>query len=112
VDAGGTVTFRVALLPATAAAAKNVQLRLSHAPLADGEATDVSVAWTNEDSGDIAMDAVQGDVTLATWTETVANLGWVAGDWVPFRLVRIAATANDLVGDVYVLGFQVEVPTA
>ena len=109
IDTAASVTFRVTLLPKTAAT-KNVALRLDHAPRAHGEASDVSAAWTNEDSGDIALDDTQGDLTVATWTETVANLGWAAGDYVPIRLSRKDPTADDLVGDLYVLGFQIETP--
>lgn len=115
VKTDGTVTFRIALTPATADAAKNVAFRFSHAPLADGEIMDVSAAWTNEDSGDILLDNTQGNLTLATWTETISNLGWVAGDLVVFRLQRIAPSGADLVGDVLLIGdsgggFNVEIP--
>ena len=111
-DTAGTVTFRLAMTAATAAAGRNVQLRFDHAALADGEPGDAAGPYTAEDSGDLALDATQDDITIATWTETVAALGWSAGDWVAWRLSRVAAVANDLVGDLHLLSFSIEIPEA
>ena len=112
IDSTGTVTFRVAMYAEAAVAAKNVEFRLEHAPLADGEAMDVSSGWTAEDSGDIALDATQGDLTIATWTETVASLGWLTGEWVAFRLSRIDPSTGNLSGDVNLVEYlSIEIPT-
>lgn len=110
IDTSGSVTFRVWMYAATAAASKNVALTFDHRPLDNSESWDQT--YTSEDSGDIAIDATQDDITEATWTETVTNLSWAAHDIVLCRLSRPNATANDLTGDLYVLGFAVEVPRA
>lgn len=107
-DTSGTVTFTVAVMAKTAAASKNVQHRFGHAARADGE--DFDVAYTNEDSGDKAIDATQDDISIHTWTETVSNLGWAAGDLVLFRYSRIAPSADNLSGDMYLFHLTIKIP--
>ena len=107
-DTAGTVTFRVAVMAKTAAASKNVEHRISHVALADSE--DFDVAYSNEDSGDKAIDATQDDISIHSWTETVANLGWTAGDLVLFRYSRIAPSADNLSGDMYLLHLTIKIP--
>lgn len=109
-DTSGTVTFRLFHRAKTGAASKNTKYRFSHRPLADGEATDG--AYTNEDSGDLAMDATTGDLNVHTWTETMSNLGWQPRDEILAQLARIAASANDLVGDDLVRRLVIEIPLA
>ncbi len=110
VDGSGTVTLRAHVSPATGAASKNVALTFSHRAGADNEAIDG--AYTDEDSGDKAITATTGHKTVFEWTETVANLGWVAGDLVYFRVSRPQASANNLSGDMYLLEFVIDIPTA
>ena len=107
-DTAGTVTFRVAVMAKTAAASKNVEHRFGHVALADSE--DFDVAYTNEDSGDKAIDATQDDISVHEWTETVSNLGWTAGDLVLFRYSRIAPSADNLPGDMYLFHLTIEIP--
>ncbi len=109
-NSGGTVTFSAVVMAKTAAASKNVQHRFGHVALAADE--DFDVAFTNKDSGDKALEAAgtQDDISVHTWTETVANLGWTAGDLVLFRYSRIAAGANDLSGDMYLLHLTIQIP--
>ena len=104
----GTVTFSVAVMAKTWAFPKNVQHRLGHVPLADSD--DFDVAYSNEDSGDRSIDATQDDILIHTWTETVANLGWTAGDLVLFRYSRIAPTILNLAGDLYLLHLTIKIP--
>jgi len=108
IDTSGTVTFQAAVVAKTGAASKNVALTLGHRPVNDNEAIDG--AYTDEDSGDKAIAATQDNQTLATWTETVTNLGWAANDLVYFRISRPAAGANNLAGDMYWLDFSVRLP--
>jgi hypothetical protein len=108
VDTSGTVTFRVYCMAATAAASKNIALTFGHVAINDSE--DFDVAYTDEDSGDKAIDATQDDVTEVTWTETMSNLGWSANDLVHFRLSRDPAATNDLTGDLYVFSLAIELP--
>jgi len=108
IDTAGTVTFRVYAMAATAAASKNIALTFGH--VAVNNSDDYDVAYTDEDSGDKAIDATQDDVTEITWSETVSNLSWAASDLVFFRLSRPAASANDLAGDLQVFSLSVEIP--
>jgi hypothetical protein len=108
IDTSGTVNFTAWVMPKTAAASKNVQLRFGHSPIADSE--DYDVAYTNEDSGDKAVSATQDDMTKIEWTETASNLGWLSEEIVYFRISRIDATANDLADDLYWDTFEIEIP--
>ncbi len=107
-DTAGTVTFRVVCSPKTGAASKNVGWTFGHRPVNTAEAIDGS--YTDEDSGAIAITATTGQQTIMEWTETVANLGWVAGDVVYFRLSRDPGVTNDLTGDCYFVRLAVDVP--
>lgn len=108
IDTSGTVTFRVWMYAATAAASKNVELEFEHRAIDNSESWDQT--YTAENSGDISIDATQDDITEATWTETVSNLTWAANDLVLAKLSRTAPSANNLSGDLYVIGFRVEIP--
>ncbi len=110
IDTSGTVTFRVWMYAATAVASRFVQLAFDHRAVDNSESWDGS--YTSVDSGDLAIDGTQDDITEATWTETVSNLGWSADDFVMARLSRIAPSGTNLNGDLYVVGFSVEIPRA
>ena len=107
-DTSGTVTFSVAAMAQTAAASKNVRHRLGHVAREDGE--DFDVAYTNEDSGDMPIDATQDEISVHSWTETVSNLGWAAGDLVLFRYSRIAPSADNLGTDMFLFHLTIKVP--
>jgi len=107
-NATGTVTFTVHCRPATGAASKNVQLRLGHRAIADGET--IEGTYTNEDSGDLSISDTTGERDVLTWTETLANLGWVAGDMVEQLFERIAASADDLSGDLLFKQLDIDIP--
>jgi hypothetical protein len=110
IDTSGTVTFRVYAMAATAAVSKNVALTFGHVAVNDSE--DFDVAYTDEDSGDKAINGTQDNVTEITWEATVLTLGWAASDLVFFRLSRPDASANDLAGDLQVFSLSVEIPRA
>lgn len=110
IDSSGTVTFRAMTFPKTAAASVNVEMRFGHRAVDDGEALDGS--YTTEDSGDVVPDSTQDDLTVIEWTETVANLGWVAEDLILFQLSRIAPAGTDLTGDLYLIDFAIDIPQA
>lgn len=111
IDTSGTVTFRAYVMAKTAAASKNIALTFGHIAVNDSEDFDPA-SYTEEDSGNKAIDATQDDVTEVTWTETVSNLGWAANDLVFFRLSRDPGAGNDLSGDMYLFSFSVEIPRA
>ncbi len=107
-DSSATVSFRAHVMAKTGAADKNVALTFGHRAVADGE--DFDGAYTDEDSGDQAIDPTQDDKTVIEWTETVSNLGWAGGDLVFGRFSRPAAGADNLVGDMYLFLFVIEIP--
>lgn len=107
-DTAGTVTFRVHCAPKTGVSSKNVGWTFGHRAVASGEAVDGS--YTEEDSGAIAISATTNYQTKMEWTETVSNLGWVAGDVVYFRLSRDPSVTNDLSGDCYFVTLVVDIP--
>lgn len=108
INTGGTVTFRIYVMAKTAASSVNVQFDFEHYCRNDSETFDGS--YTEESSGDFAIDATQDDVTEATWTETVSNLGWAANDNCSARLSRDPSAASDLTGDALLFGFAIEIP--
>lgn len=108
INADGTVYLEVVVSPKTGAADKTVGWTFGHAPRATAEAVDAS--YTDEDSGAAAITATTAYQTVISWSETVANLGWVADDVVYFRLSRYDTGAADLVGDCYMLLFRIRVP--
>lgn len=103
-----TVTFRANVVSKTAASA-NACLTFSHLSRDNGENFD-SGTYTDEDSGAFALDTTQNEITEATWTETISNLGWVANDMILFKLSRDPACASDLTGDLWLFNFTVEIP--
>lgn len=112
VDTAGTVTFRAYVTAKTAAASKNIALTIGHLALNDSEDYDPASPYTEEDSGDVAIDATQDDITEVTWTETITNLGWAANDMVFFRLSRDPSATDDLSGDMYLISLSIEIPRA
>jgi hypothetical protein len=103
-----TVTFYVRGIAQTAATA-NVEFRFAHSAAGSGEQSDV--AYTNEDSGAKAVDTNQDYYTYFSWTETITNLGWSAGDSVKFQLTRLASGGNDtLTDDFYVTRLRIAIP--
>lgn len=112
IDTSGTVTFRAYVTAATAAASKNIGLTFGHLPLNDSEDWDPASPYTDEDTGAVAIDATQDDVTEVTWTETISNLGWAASDMVLFRLSRDTSVADNLTGDMYGFVFEISIPRA
>lgn len=107
-DLTGMVTFRVWMYAATAVASRFVQLTFDHRVVDNSESWDG--AYTSVDSGDLAIDGTQGDITEATWQENISQLGWSPNDLVMARLSRIAPSGTNLSGDLYVVGFSVEIP--
>ena len=62
VDTGGTVTFRVACVPAAAAAGKNVAHSLGFRAVASGE--DFDGSYGEVDSGDRAVEGTQDEISV------------------------------------------------
>jgi hypothetical protein len=107
-NTAGTVTFRARGRAITAAASRYIQLRFSHLAVSDSDPEDG--AFTTENSGDLTTDATQGDHDIFEWTETVANLGWAAGDRVNYKVSRIAPSGTNLTGDWGLAAFTIVYP--
>lgn len=111
VESGSTITFRLIWYSQTATTG-NVIWDARHTS-GDSEGESWDSALTTEAA---AADAVQGtvdQVTVTTWTETLANLGWAANDLVTLLIFRDANNASDtMTGDAEMIGFGVEIPRA
>jgi len=107
--ATGTVTIEVRGYALTAVADKYVQWRLYHSAIAAGESWDA--AFVTKSSGDKACNSTQDYKDVHQFTETVANLGWVAGDEVRLKLSRIAPSGANLSGDYCVTHVRIKIPT-
>jgi hypothetical protein len=106
----GNVTFYARGIAETAATA-NVEFDFAHSFANDDE--DADVAYSNENSGPRAINTTQDDYTYFSWSNSVAALGWSAGDSVKFQLTRLASGGNDtLSGDFYITRFWIDIPRA
>lgn len=108
IDADAEVTFLAVGYSKTAAASKNIQLKFYHTHQNAGETWDA--AYSTKLSTDKAVFAGQDFQDYLEWTETVANLGWASKDKIDFKLSRIAADANNLVGDWGLTMFVIIIP--
>jgi hypothetical protein len=94
-DTGGTVTFSVQWFARTVPSpSENVIWQIEHAAVATTEDLD-SATYTAEVASASATGTTQNALVRATWTETVTNLGWVAGDTVFVKWSRKSTDAND-----------------
>lgn len=110
IDTTGTVTFYSIGYAATASAAKYIQLKLYHSAIGNGESWDA--AYASKTSGDKQPSATQDQLDHFSWTETVANLGWAAGDQVRIKLSRIAPSGTNLAADYGITDFVISIPRA
>ena len=109
VTSGSTITFRAYWFSATQTTGDVVwDIRHSNGQ-AEGETWDQGL--TTETA---AADTTQGTVNQITatgWTETLANTGWAAGEFVSFEVCRDANAGGDtMTGDASLLAFAIEVP--
>ena len=64
---------------------------------------------------DVTTQGTAGQITITTWTETVSNAGWAAGDEVYFLVCRDGdgtAGTDSMSGDARLHSFSVSVPRA
>ena len=107
--AGGIVTFKAWGYATTAGTDDEVQLSFRHSVPDANNNWDQAV--TAEDSGDVTTDNTQDRLDEFSWTETIANLGWAAGDQVRFSIFRIAPDSTDnLTGDWGLTHFTIQIP--
>ena len=116
VQSGSTITFRAHWrAPCTncvTPAANNVILDVRHnGGVAEGAAPD-SALTTVAAAADAAQ-TVSADLTVTTWTETLANLGWAANEQVDCEFCRDANNASDTVStDINMVGVGIDIPRA
>ena len=104
----GLVNFKVFCSPVTAAAGRNVGYVFQHSACSDG--VDVDQAFVSVQSGDKAVSASQDALSSIVWSESVANLGWSAGDMCRFVLSRYSSgITNNLSGDLGTWFFEVDI---
>ena len=108
VDTAGTVTFTLVSYGPAASTSDNVEYEFQHLTRTDGEALDT--AQTLENSGDLLVDDDAEDVDIHTWTETLTNLTWTAGEEVFFDICRTVPSSDDLAGAHHVLSFTITIP--
>jgi hypothetical protein len=108
VQSGSTITFRLFYYPATAST-NSVYWDFKHLPVTDAESWDQ--ALTVESDGGCVGKGTTNQISVCTWTETLANTGWAGSDFVEFEICRDADNGSDnLTGDAYLTGFSVEIP--
>ena len=109
-DASGTVYFGIECRGVTAAAGKQAQVKIRHTAVASGESFDV--AHQAVLSGDLNLPNIQDIDGFYEFSETVANLGWVANDSVLIEPSRIEPSGDDLTGDLGFSDFRARLPRA
>jgi len=110
IDTSGTVIFYVKGYAVIASASKYVQFKLYHSSIANTESWDSS--YSSKASGDKQPSSTQDQEDHFSWTETVANLGWAAGDQVRIKLSRIAPSGTNLAADYGITDFVISIPRA
>ena len=110
-DTSGTVTFTVKWYSAAATTGNIIWDFRHNSGVAEG--ADPDQAPTTETASADAVQGTTGQITVTTWTETVANLGWAQGDSVSGTFCRDANNASDtLTGDARTKTFKVSIPRA
>ena len=107
----GNVTFRIMGSASTAVASKNVKFTFDFIQAANSDLL-TGAYGSSEVWDDQAISGTQDDLDIISNTETVANLGWVAGRMVFYRLYRSTATTNNLGSDYHVISFYIDIPQA
>jgi hypothetical protein len=110
-DTSGTVTFDIIGSSVTAASSKNVKFTFDFVQVAD-DGLLTGAYGSAEVWDDQSVSGTQDDQDIISNTETVSNLGWVAGRMVYYRLYRSAATTTNLSGDYSVISFNIRTPRA
>lgn len=105
------VTFEIVGSASTAAASKNVKFTFDFVQVADSGLM-TGAYGSAEIWDDQAVSATQDDQDIISNTETITNLGWVAGRMVYYRLYRSTATTNNLATDYDVINFNILIPQA
>lgn len=106
-----SVTFEIVGSAASAVADKNVKFTFDFVQVADDGLLTGPYA-SPEVWDDQSISGTANDQDIISNTETITNLGWVAGRMIYYRLYRAAATTNNLSGDYDVISFNIRIPRA
>jgi hypothetical protein len=105
------VTFTIKGFAKTHSASKKVAFRVYHRAFNSNEDLDVAMATNYVSSGDKTVAADGQDFQdLFTFTETITNLGWAAGDTIAIMVSRIDSGATELSGDYYMTSLTINIP--
>lgn len=108
-DTSGTVTFECIGYSGAASPSGNTIMAISQVPKTGGEVWDAAYTTTETAAADAF--SVQDQLEVTSWTETVANLGWSASDFVKCSLFRDADNGSDtLTGDYSMVHFRIRIP--
>lgn len=107
-DLTGTVQFDVIVTAKTAASSKYVKHKFSHSAIGNNEVFDQS--YSEKESADQAINAIQNTILSHSWSETISNLGWAVGDTIFFKYSRIAPSSSNLSGDLLLLNLIIKLP--
>lgn len=98
-----SATFYASIRPKTSAAGKNVQLVIKSTATATGGTVNFLVISTGADV--VPLAATMHQWTVASWSQTIGNLGWGQSNIVDFGFSRGHDTgklgATELAGDLY-----------
>lgn len=109
INTGGTATFGTTWRSA-AATSGNLMMDFRHNS-GISEGTDPDQSLTTEAAAADAVQGTVGQLTFTTWTETMSNLGWAAGQMVVGVFCRDANHASDtLAGDSQHVDFWIIIP--
>ena len=108
----GDVTFRVNWKHNISTGTGNVIWDFrTNSGTATGVSTDTALSTRSFSAS--AADAVRGKITVATSTDVLTNLGWVANESVDSEFCRDANNASDTMSqDALVVGFSIDIPRA
>jgi hypothetical protein len=109
VTSGSTVTFRTHWYSAATTSGNAIWDFRHNGGVAEG--TDPDQALSTVAAAADAVQGTAGQITVTTWTETLANLGWAANEQVDGQFCRDANNGSDtLSNDAKITGFGVEMP--
>lgn len=108
-DTSGTVTFETRWITANTNTG-DVIWEFNHVAIADGE--DWDAALTSEEIGNGVCNGsgTIDEEVVCSWTETVSNLGWAAGDEISFLLCRDISPNDDHNASAQLTFFTVRMP--
>jgi hypothetical protein len=105
------VTFTIKGFAKTFSSGKKVRFKVYHRPFNQDDDLNVSMLTNYVDSLDQTLNATgQDKQDVFTFTETLTNLGWSAGDTIAIMVSRIDSGATELSQDYYMTSLTISIP--